>query len=88
MFDDARMFCEKEKYACVLFDQIGSGRSDGLQAYIDDWFKYCQLAKEFIDEFILGQFLPSYPQSCMELFSYRNDRTRISLVTQPIQEGQ
>ncbi|KAF4725934.1 hypothetical protein FOZ63_016629, partial [Perkinsus olseni] len=22
MFNDARMFCEKEKYACVLFDQV------------------------------------------------------------------
>ncbi|KAF4654312.1 hypothetical protein FOL47_010036 [Perkinsus chesapeaki] len=70
MFNDARMFCEKEKYACVLFDQISSGRSDGLQAYIDDWFKYCQLAKEFIDEFILGQFVPSLADRSVHLPFY------------------
>lgn len=40
--------------ALELFLQVGSGRSDGLQAYIDDWFKYCQLAKEFIDQFVLA----------------------------------
>ncbi|KAF4691850.1 hypothetical protein FOZ60_014738 [Perkinsus olseni] len=70
MFNDARMFCEKQKYACVLFDQVGSGRSDGLQAYVDDWFKYCQLAKEFIDEFVLGSFVPSLAERSQHLPFY------------------
>ncbi|EEQ97971.1 Monoglyceride lipase, putative [Perkinsus marinus ATCC 50983] len=70
MFNDARMFCEREKYACVLFDQVGSGRSDGLQAYIDDWFKYCQLAKEFIDQFVLATFVPSLAERSCHLPFY------------------